>query len=207
MVPNVDMNTRLTPTPPLKKEKKKKKRGKKCRGGRVENKRMRSVKEGSGWTTWEETTRGSGKRKRRGFWRRGRRSDGFCLYCLGCLLHLQLSANHSAYYSEFSRDGSSNIDSGANQFDVKLAGRRALPSSIHCIVLCNCLTMASARSLMRLGSGRSLVSTQQGCRAFSTTPLQYAAKISPTAPDVPNLRQADRPRTLPQAVLECMGMS
>lgn len=120
MVPNVDMNIRLTPTPPLKKErrgkKKKKKRkggrgGEKCRGEREEKKR--SVKEKSGWTTWGETTRGSGKRKRRGFWRRGRRSDGFCLHYLGCLLRLHISANHSAYYSESSRDGSSNLDSGA----------------------------------------------------------------------------------------------
>ncbi|EYE95041.1 complex I 30 kDa subunit family protein [Aspergillus ruber CBS 135680] len=52
--------------------------------------------------------------------------------------------------------------------------------------------MASARSLMRLGSGRSLA-VSRGVRAFTTTPLQYAEKLSPTEPDVPNMRTAQRP--------------
>lgn len=54
--------------------------------------------------------------------------------------------------------------------------------------------MASARSLMRLGSGRSLA-VYRGVRAFTTTPLQYAEKLSPAEPDVPNMRTAQRPRT------------
>lgn len=61
--------------------------------------------------------------------------------------------------------------------------------------------MASARSLMRLGSGRSLASVSKGstsARAFTTTPLRGAVKVNPVAtdPDVPNTRQAQRPRTL-----------
>lgn len=66
--------------------------------------------------------------------------------------------------------------------------------------------MASARSLMRLGSGRSLASVSKGSsssasagvRAFTTTPLRGAVKVNPVAsdPDVVNTRQAQRPRTL-----------
>ncbi|PLB55352.1 NDUFS3/30 kDa subunit of NADH-ubiquinone oxidoreductase [Aspergillus steynii IBT 23096] len=55
--------------------------------------------------------------------------------------------------------------------------------------------MASARSLMRLGTGRSLASAARSsgaCRAFSSTPLQAAVKEA-TATDVPNMRQAQRP--------------
>ncbi|KAJ5596326.1 NADH dehydrogenase subunit C [Penicillium hetheringtonii] len=57
--------------------------------------------------------------------------------------------------------------------------------------------MASARSLMRLGSGRSVASASRsmGIRGFSSTSLQYAAKAS-TQPDMPepqNMRQAQRP--------------
>ena len=69
------------------------------------------------------------------------------------------------------------------------------------LFLCRCSiaairsrTMASARSLMRLGSGRSLA-VSRGVRAFTTTPLQYSQKLSPTEPDVPNMRTAQRPRT------------
>ncbi|PWY65220.1 BUD22-domain-containing protein [Aspergillus heteromorphus CBS 117.55] len=52
--------------------------------------------------------------------------------------------------------------------------------------------MASARSLMRLGSGRSLPSAT---RAFSSTALQQAKKAStaPITDDVPNMRHAQRP--------------
>lgn len=47
---------------------------------------------------------------------------------------------------------------------------------------------------MRLGSGRSLATNvSRGTRAFATTPLQYAAKLSPAEPDVQNMRQAQRP--------------
>lgn len=63
--------------------------------------------------------------------------------------------------------------------------------------------MASARSLMRLGSGRSLASVSKGSsssasagvRAFTTTPLRGAVKVNPVAsdPDVVNTRQAQRP--------------
>ncbi|KKK11903.1 NADH-ubiquinone oxidoreductase subunit [Aspergillus ochraceoroseus] len=56
--------------------------------------------------------------------------------------------------------------------------------------------MASARSLMRLGTGRSLASvarTSRNCRPFSSTPLQYAAKASTSTTEPPNMRQAERP--------------
>ncbi|RMJ27180.1 hypothetical protein PHISP_01949 [Aspergillus sp. HF37] len=55
--------------------------------------------------------------------------------------------------------------------------------------------MASARSLMRLGSGRSLASatrSSRNCRAFSSSPLQNAPKAS-TLPEQPNTRHAQRP--------------
>ncbi|KAJ5595007.1 NADH dehydrogenase subunit C [Penicillium hispanicum] len=57
--------------------------------------------------------------------------------------------------------------------------------------------MASARSLMRLGAGRSMASTTRSMapRAFSSSSLQYAAKAStqPGAPEPENMRQAQRP--------------
>ncbi|GIK07054.1 NADH-ubiquinone oxidoreductase 30.4 kDa subunit, mitochondrial [Aspergillus viridinutans] len=60
--------------------------------------------------------------------------------------------------------------------------------------------MASARSLMRLGTGRSLASaarsSSQTCRAFSST-VQLASKGS-TVPEPENMRQAHRP---PQGAL------
>ncbi|KAE8374716.1 BUD22-domain-containing protein [Aspergillus bertholletiae] len=51
--------------------------------------------------------------------------------------------------------------------------------------------MASTRSLMRLGTGRSLVSAARSsrmCRPFSTTPL-----MKESIPEPPNMRQAQRP--------------
>ncbi|KAE8405216.1 BUD22-domain-containing protein [Aspergillus pseudonomiae] len=51
--------------------------------------------------------------------------------------------------------------------------------------------MASARSLMRLGTGRSLASAARSsrmCRPFSTTPL-----LKESIPEPPNMRQAQRP--------------
>jgi hypothetical protein len=60
-------------------------------------------------------------------------------------------------------------------------------------------TMASARSLMRLGSGRPVASAARSMapRAFSSSPMQYAAKAStqPGSPEPENMRQAQRPRT------------
>lgn len=56
-------------------------------------------------------------------------------------------------------------------------------------------TMASARSVMRLGGGRALASAvrpSRSCRGFSSTPLQNAKASS--LPDPPNMRQAQRPR-------------
>ncbi|KAJ5646873.1 hypothetical protein N7490_003245 [Penicillium lividum] len=57
--------------------------------------------------------------------------------------------------------------------------------------------MASARSLMRLGTGRSMASASRSMapRAFSSSSLQYAAKAStqPGAPEPENMRQAQRP--------------
>ncbi|KAJ5923359.1 hypothetical protein N7454_008604 [Penicillium verhagenii] len=54
--------------------------------------------------------------------------------------------------------------------------------------------MASARSLMRLGSGRSVASASRSMapRAFSSSSLQYAAKAS-TQPEPENMRHAQRP--------------
>lgn len=60
------------------------------------------------------------------------------------------------------------------------------------------LKMAASRSMMRLGTGRSLASATRSanCRAFSSTPLQQVAKVTAAGTETPNLRQADRPRTL-----------
>ncbi|KAJ5727390.1 hypothetical protein N7493_005210 [Penicillium malachiteum] len=54
--------------------------------------------------------------------------------------------------------------------------------------------MASARSLMRLGAGRSMAPASRSMvqRAFSSSALQYAAK-APTQPEPENMRQAQRP--------------
>ncbi|KAJ5387929.1 hypothetical protein N7509_010470 [Penicillium cosmopolitanum] len=60
--------------------------------------------------------------------------------------------------------------------------------------------MASARSLMRLGSGRSVASASRfmASRAFSSTSLQYAAKASTApGPEPENMRQAQRPPSGP----------
>lgn len=64
-------------------------------------------------------------------------------------------------------------------------------------------TMASARSLMRLGTGRPLTvasRTTRSSRALSSTPLRNAPKAS-TAPEPQNMRQAQRPRTSMELVL------
>ncbi|KAL4864614.1 BUD22-domain-containing protein [Aspergillus spectabilis] len=56
--------------------------------------------------------------------------------------------------------------------------------------------MAASRSVMRLGTGRSLTAaarSSRNCRDFSSTPLQYVAKASTARMDIPNMRQADRP--------------
>ena len=58
--------------------------------------------------------------------------------------------------------------------------------------------MASARSLMRLGSSRSAASAVRlnAPRTFSSAAFRYAAKAStePSAPEPENMRQAQRPR-------------
>lgn len=55
--------------------------------------------------------------------------------------------------------------------------------------------MASARSLMRLGSGRSLATAVRSSRTFTTTALKATqASTAPISEDVPNMRQAQRPR-------------
>ncbi|CEL10785.1 Putative NADH-ubiquinone oxidoreductase 30.4 kDa subunit, mitochondrial [Precursor] (Eurofung) [Aspergillus calidoustus] len=56
--------------------------------------------------------------------------------------------------------------------------------------------MAAPRSMMRLGTGRSLTSaarSSRNCRAFSSTPLQYVAKATTAGTDTPNMRHAERP--------------
>ncbi|KAL4899800.1 hypothetical protein BDW74DRAFT_163013 [Aspergillus multicolor] len=56
--------------------------------------------------------------------------------------------------------------------------------------------MAASRSVMRLGSGRSLASvarSSRNCRAFSSTPLQQVAKATTAGSDTPNMRHAERP--------------
>ncbi|KAL7658166.1 putative NADH-ubiquinone oxidoreductase 30.4 kDa subunit, mitochondrial, variant 4 [Aspergillus niger] len=54
--------------------------------------------------------------------------------------------------------------------------------------------MASARSLMRLGSGRSLATAVRSSRTFTTTALKATqASTAPISEDVPNMRQAQRP--------------
>lgn len=57
--------------------------------------------------------------------------------------------------------------------------------------------MASARSLMRLGSGRSVASATRSmaARTFSSASLQWAPKASTApGPEPENMRQAQRPR-------------
>ncbi|KAJ0421658.1 BUD22-domain-containing protein [Aspergillus carlsbadensis] len=56
--------------------------------------------------------------------------------------------------------------------------------------------MAAPRSMMRLGTGRSLTSaarSSRNCRAFSSTPLQHVEKATTAGTDTPNMRHAQRP--------------
>lgn len=68
-------------------------------------------------------------------------------------------------------------------------------------------TMASARSLMRLSSGRSVASAARSnaSRTFSSSSLRYAAKAStqPGAPEPENMRQAQRPRMWMTLAMSC----
>ncbi|KAL4922480.1 BUD22-domain-containing protein [Aspergillus aurantiobrunneus] len=60
--------------------------------------------------------------------------------------------------------------------------------------------MAASRSLMRLGTGRSLASaarSSRNCRTFSSTPLQQVAKATTAGTETPNMRQAERPPSGP----------